>query len=164
MQPRHLFAYLAAGLLTHGSSLVHSFPPLRSPPASHHAEADSGGLLHLSLYLPGACLVVAVPPAADPASAPSSAAELIKPKYFALEVQGSSSQLVASMGPRMGSQHAQVSERVWHAQPAGCVAGRAGHRSMQVVWLPDVLRGRCSARVPALHLPPYVAGPCVQPA
>lgn len=89
------------------SPLVPSF--LCSPLASQQAEPPHGGLLQASIYLPGACLVMAVPSAVSPASAASSAASPLKPKYFAVEVQGSSSQLLASVGPRMGRQRAQVS-------------------------------------------------------
>lgn len=54
--------------------------------------------VRLSLYLPAACLVAAVP-GVLPAGLP---------KYFAADVRGSSSQLLASMAPRLGSQQPKV--------------------------------------------------------
>lgn len=55
--------------------------------------------LRLSLYLPAACVVAAVP-GLDPSL----------PKYFAAEARGSSSRLLASVAPRLGSQAAEVRE------------------------------------------------------
>lgn len=70
--------------------------------------------LRLSLYLPAACLVVTVP-SPDPAL----------PKYFAADVRGSSSELLLSMAPRLGSQPAKVSvscRRGMHAPVASSSA------------------------------------------
>ena len=60
-------------------------------------QPGSPPCIRLSVYLPSACIVVAVP-GLDPAL----------PKYFAADVQGSSSQLLASMASRICSQQPQV--------------------------------------------------------
>ncbi|KAL4447967.1 hypothetical protein ABPG75_005186 [Micractinium tetrahymenae] len=80
-------------------------PVCLCPPSSQQAKPRGGGVsLRLSMYLPGACLVLDVPSASKPladAAAP-------QPKYFLVGVQGSSSHLLASMGPSMGTQQAQA--------------------------------------------------------
>lgn len=70
--------------------------PQQTQPQQQQQQAPSAPL-RLSLYLPAACVVVGVP-GSDPSL----------PKYFAADVRGSSSQLLASMAPRLGSQAAKV--------------------------------------------------------
>lgn len=61
---------------------------------------QQAGSFRLSLYLPAVCLVAAVA-----GCVPSDL-----PKYFAADVRGSSSQLLASMAPRLGSQQPKVGQ------------------------------------------------------
>jgi hypothetical protein len=74
---------------------------LREQQAQQQAQAQQpASTVRLSVYLPAVCVVAAVPGALPPGL----------PKYFAADVRGSSSQLLASMAPRLGSQQPQVGQ------------------------------------------------------
>lgn len=68
--------------------------------------APAPASLRLSVYLPAACIIVAVPEASSAAPLPQA-----PPNYFALDVRSSSYHLLASMAPRLGSHQAQVRQR-----------------------------------------------------
>ena len=118
------------------------------------AEASSSGApVRLSIYLPAVCLVAAVPDA-----------KAQQPKYFAVEAAGSSSQLLASMGGRLGNQQPQV----WRGRAAAwwmgccemgesCLPPPVVLRWSQPPCLPDL---PCRRTRPACPLP--ACRPCLQ--